>query len=167
MSGSRFDDEPEHCECCGTAAEEIAVDDSTGLCLYCQPCPWCGRQGTGCDDRFGSNACDPHDYPGQPRRDYNEVMSEIAAARRERFAHGTPENPTNTPYDDIAQMSLHDGSDPDCRFFHAQTLKSERWDHCIVCAPRDGDPSLKDHVEANWERPRKGPVKEPPRRWLP
>lgn len=82
MTGPRFDDEPEHCGCCGTSSDDIAVDDSTELCLYCQPCPLCGRMGTSCQPEHGDNACDTVEYPGQPRRDFNEVMTEIAAALR-------------------------------------------------------------------------------------
>jgi hypothetical protein len=45
------------CVCCGTSEEETEIDAASGLCLYCQPCPRCGRLGTGCDDTLGR--CDP------------------------------------------------------------------------------------------------------------
>lgn len=37
----------------------VAIDPDTGLCLHCQPCPRCGRMGTGCDD--DARTCDPPD----------------------------------------------------------------------------------------------------------
>ena len=54
------------CTCCGmTEGVEIAgvtgveVDPISGLCLFCAPCPYCGRLGTDCEDRLGSKGCDP------------------------------------------------------------------------------------------------------------
>lgn len=46
------------CECCGTPEFEVAVDELTTLCLYCQPCPYCGLMGTMCDSSRGSRGCD-------------------------------------------------------------------------------------------------------------
>jgi hypothetical protein len=32
----------------------VAVDPASGLCLHCQPCPYCGMTGLGCwDDGAG------------------------------------------------------------------------------------------------------------------
>lgn len=78
---------PVRCSCCGTSAEEVEIDSGyTDLCLYCQPCGYCGRQGTGCDSTAGSSGCDIVDYPDRPRRDVNEFMEELGAQRREARA---------------------------------------------------------------------------------
>lgn len=54
------------CVCCGEAdgveregVMGVEIDPSTGLCLYCQPCPACGRTGTGCDDDGARVVCAP------------------------------------------------------------------------------------------------------------
>lgn len=68
------------CTCCGQTdgvtehgVEGVAVDESSGLCLHCQPCPWCGRMGTGCQSEHGGIACDPNPSPdGTPRPPYAE-----------------------------------------------------------------------------------------------
>lgn len=52
------------CWCCLTSEQDIAIDDISGLCLACQPCPYCGRTGTGCDDQRGPRGCDP--LPQEP-----------------------------------------------------------------------------------------------------
>lgn len=48
---------PLTCRCCGMGdgvtvggVTGVAVDPSTMLCLYCQPCPDCGQYGTACYD---------------------------------------------------------------------------------------------------------------------
>lgn len=46
------------CVCCMSPETTAAVDPTTGLCLYCQPCPKCGRLGTGCDDALSTCAPD-------------------------------------------------------------------------------------------------------------
>lgn len=54
------------CQCCGETegvGDGVAVDEASGLCLYCQPCPWCGRQGTDCRPESGGRGCDPQDGP--------------------------------------------------------------------------------------------------------
>lgn len=33
------------CVCCGSGEYEV---DERGLCVYCQPCPDCGKYGTSC-----------------------------------------------------------------------------------------------------------------------
>jgi hypothetical protein len=36
----------------------VEVDPSSGLCLYCQPCPTCGETGSPCyEDGAGSVVC--------------------------------------------------------------------------------------------------------------
>jgi hypothetical protein len=54
------------CTCCGTTEGVefegevgVPVDPASGLCLHCQPCPNCGRYGTGCDDERGARGCEP------------------------------------------------------------------------------------------------------------
>ena len=87
MTGHAESTEPDVCCCCGTTSEETEVDAGyTDLCLFCQPCGFCGRQGTACDDTRGSLCCDPVDYPDRPRRDVDEVLAEIAAGRRAELA---------------------------------------------------------------------------------
>jgi Ribonuclease G/E len=39
------------CRCC---EEENVLVDSEGLCVYCQPCPYCKGQGCPLDECWGS-----------------------------------------------------------------------------------------------------------------
>lgn len=73
------------CDCCSNPETETAIDEATMLCLHCQPCGFCGRSGTACNSAYWSSGCDSVEYPDRPRRDYNEVMAEIAAVRRRRL----------------------------------------------------------------------------------
>lgn len=43
-----------------------AVDPHTMLCLHCQPCPYCGRTGSACDETRGPRGCVPPDAQGSP-----------------------------------------------------------------------------------------------------
>lgn len=55
---------PLTCVCCGVTEGDrdrdgVAVDPTSGLCLFCQPCPYCHRFGTDCDDERGDRGCVP------------------------------------------------------------------------------------------------------------
>lgn len=54
---------PAVCVSCGTTDTEVELADFPTLggllCLYCQPCPRCGRLGTGCTDDEALGNCHP------------------------------------------------------------------------------------------------------------
>lgn len=83
------------CTCCGATDgverdgnEGVAVDEASGLCLYCQPCPHCGRTGMACDDARGPNACDPTENPEQPRLPQCRTCGENLAPGHLRWVGG-------------------------------------------------------------------------------